>query len=244
MLGEVPSEDNNFLNKVLNGWLGIENKLIFRRIIGYPHVPPSLLLAMIMSAHHLLKLIKDLFIEGTTEKDHAKLEHYVMPMDVPLIKLIRPSIAGIQDRITWLHTANGEYTVKSGYNLLRTMKGQSSSPSLNFYKSIWKHHIPSKIQHFWWRVLHDSLPVAVKLKQKRVLKSSICQVCGDDEETINHLLFACRVSREIRELAPIHMSLVEDSKSHKASENYSSCMELNRYSQKNLVLSHFLGWSL
>lgn len=181
---------------------------------------------------------------GTHEWDNAKLEESFLPLDVSLIKLIHPSVTGTPDTVTWSHTTNGEYSVRSGYNLLRSLHGQSSSFSLIPYKALWKQPISPKIKHFWWRAFHKALPVATNLRKKQVLSNVICQVCGEKEETTNHLLFNCRVSKEIWELAPLQKPPIEELNSQEVIENYNSFIDLNKTSKEEVALFHILGWRI
>lgn len=37
-----------------------------------------------------------------------------------------------------------------------------------------------------------------------------CQTCGEDAETINHMMFRCRVSKEIWMMAPTSFEVLDD----------------------------------
>ena len=37
-----------------------------------------------------------------------------------------------------------------------------------------------------------------------------CQTCGEDAETINHMMFCCRVSKEIWTMAPTPFEVLDD----------------------------------
>lgn len=54
----------------------------------------------------------------------------------------------------------------------------------------------------WWRILHDGLPVAENLRRRNIKVDSSCQMCGDYPESQYHMMFQCRVTREICSLAP------------------------------------------
>lgn len=55
----------------------------------------------------------------------------------------------------------------------------------------WKLGINPKIQHFFWRVITESLPTATRLITCHFDISPFCQRCGLQEESINHVLFTC-----------------------------------------------------
>jgi hypothetical protein len=44
-------------------------------------------------------------------------------------------------------------------------------------------------------VLHDALPSRAKLKRLHVAKESLCEVCGDPEESIYHVIWQCPVAK-------------------------------------------------
>lgn len=171
--------------------------------------------------------VNDLFLKDTSVWDIARLKALIHPMDISLIQNIRPSITGAQDRASWIYSSNGAYTVKSGYNLLRAEKGQSSHNPIALFKSLWRMQFPSKLKHFWWRVLHNALLVAFKLKQRTIINDSVCSVCGEKDETVNHLLFQCRVSKEVWDLVPIKVPSADMMLENDLIANYSAFMTVN-----------------
>jgi len=54
--------------------------------------------------------------------------------------------------------------------------------------------LPSKMTTAW-RVLVDKLPTRVNLEKKGTdLDSNVCVICGEEEETCNHVFFKCKVA--------------------------------------------------
>lgn len=66
---------------------------------------------------------------------------------------------------------------------------------------LYKLNIPPKLNIFWWKILHNCLPVAVNLNKRGGRVSPDCQLCGEGNEIISHLFYECKVSREIWNLA-------------------------------------------
>lgn len=149
-------------------------------------------------------------------------------IDILLIQTIRPSLTGVQDKASWMHTTDGNYTVKSGYNLLQANHGQASDTPISLFKSLWKFQLPSKIKHFLWRVLHNAIPVASNLKQRKIINDSIFSVCGEKEETVNHIIFQCRVSKEIWDLAPVRQPSEAMLFTNRLEDNYVAFLEANQ----------------
>lgn len=73
------------------------------------------------------------------------------------------------------------------------------------YKSIWALNIPPKLKHFWWRILHNEIPVAANLASRRIKIPQDCLFCVDAAETTMHLFFQCRLAREIWALSPLQI---------------------------------------
>ncbi|CDP09717.1 unnamed protein product [Coffea canephora] len=130
-------------------------------------------------------------------------------LDIPI------SIAGREDSNYWLHSGSGTYTVNSGYKALcqetsqhkgrRDNEAGTSSANSNEkqWKWLWKLKVKSKIKHFIWRSLNGLLPVN-DLVFKRIHQGDpICDGCGEQEESIEHLFFQCSRAQEVWKMAPI-----------------------------------------
>lgn len=86
------------------------------------------------------------------------------------------------------------------------------TPTQNMHSSIevmkrcctrlWKLNIPPKIKTFWWRALQNGLPVATNMKIRVPKIDHICQTCGEMDEIVDHVLFQCRVTKEIWSMVP------------------------------------------
>ncbi|KAG2286696.1 hypothetical protein Bca52824_046300 [Brassica carinata] len=75
--------------------------------------------------------VKDLFLSGTRMWDIAKIRRLVRAEDVPRILQIRPSETGQQDILCWRLGTSGTYTVKTGYQLQRTMDLEAQTTQLS-----------------------------------------------------------------------------------------------------------------
>lgn len=77
-------------------------------------------------------------------------------------------------------------------------------PSINPLKEkIWKTNTAPKLKTFLWKVLSEALPVAELIRNRGMKVDGLCQICGDAEESINHLLFTCTYARHIWALSDI-----------------------------------------
>lgn len=105
---------------------------------------------------------------------------------------------------------------------------------------IWTLAIPPKIKTFWWRILHDGLPVAENLRKRSIKVDSTCQMCGEHPETQLHLLFHCRVTREIWSLVPTSFSQVEEVRAD-IHQNVKNLIALAKTDKREL-LNFYIGW--
>ena len=77
------------------------------------------------------------------------------PLMAQKIKAIPLSTAMMGDCVVWPRTRDGNYLVKSGYQLLgefenrEVASGSSNNDLRSFWKGIWKLRIPNKIKNFY-----------------------------------------------------------------------------------------------
>lgn len=77
---------------------------------------------------------------------------------------------------------------------LRKSQGitQVLEPSTTVLKQkVWKLKTSRKIMHFLWQALAGYIAKASKLVERPCGTDRSCQRCGNEAETINHLLFEC-----------------------------------------------------
>jgi hypothetical protein len=92
--------------------------------------------------------------------------------------------------------------VRSAYKLLFKRKAealyaqQPSSCDDGLWKKIWKPEVPPKVRVFWWCVMHEFLLTRQILCRKHVEPVVFCEVCGDSEESIKHVLVDCTVAKQ------------------------------------------------
>lgn len=196
-----------------------------------------------------LKLVKDLFIPGTTRWNEELIDKVIALEDRNLIKVIRPSLVEVSDSISWIYSKDGSYSVKSGYYAVRR-RGIEQDATVNsqhthfLFKYIWNVDVPPKLKHFWWRSLHNGLPVADNLKKRGLRVDAICQLCGEEDETVNHLLFQCKLTKEIWDLTPISTPSGEFLNAHNLADNLQDLIMINRNHANELKLLFLLGWRI
>lgn len=82
----------------------------------------------------------------------------------------------------WKPASNGVFTTKSAWEILR-----HKNPTAVTLDKCWHDRVPVTIYIFWWKILHNWLPVEEILREKGIQLASKCQCCKA-RETIHHVL--------------------------------------------------------
>lgn len=148
-------------------------------------------------------MVKDLIDVEARGWDRDILEELFYPNDVQLILSKKPVVSK-DDFHCWEHTKSGDYSVKSGYWFANRSPNNQVfldaivQPSLNALKEqVWLVQSAPKIKIFLWRAHSSALPVANLLLTRGMKIDSRCQMCGQEGESINHVLFTCPVARQV-----------------------------------------------
>ena len=102
-----------------------------------------------------------------------------------------------QDNLIWKHSINGRFTVKSAYYTARKILRKDihqAQQRKSVWKIIWQVKIMPKIKYFIWRLLNGFLLVGMELTRKGIQTNNICPICGEDDESLYHVFFECRLS--------------------------------------------------
>ena len=86
---------------------------------------------------------------------------------------------GVSDKLLWKYSRSGEYKVKNAYNLLLKDSTQTSHhyhrPTQfppEVWNLIWKVNVPHKVGLFVWKLMHDSLPAYLTLRNRGIPTTS------------------------------------------------------------------------
>lgn len=95
-----------------------------------------------------------------------------------------------KDNLCWVATKNGDYTVRTGYYMIKNwQKDQSvgvSEQDCEYWAKIWKVQATPRQQFLIWRIVHKILPVREELNRRGVRCNLLCPRCEESIETINH----------------------------------------------------------
>lgn len=111
----------------------------------------------------------------------------------------------------WKHTQHGSFSVRSAYYIeLIEDRKSLPSPSRHDDKKVWKWLWSSKIQPkaklFGWKSLHNGVPVRANLARRGMMIDRVCPRCGEEDETLEHMLLQCEVSQRVWYLSPLRLN--------------------------------------
>jgi hypothetical protein len=99
-----------------------------------------------------------------------------------------------EDRVTWLHSPDGQYTASSAYRM--QFLGLTTSPTA---ETTWKTKAPPRCRFFVWLMLQNRIWTAARLQIRGWPNDYFCPLCIRNLETVSHLFQECCFSREIWE---------------------------------------------
>lgn len=203
--------DTSFSGNASPGWRGIEYGLellkqgiIWRvgngrtiRIWRDPWIPRDFSRRPITHrGTSRVKWVSEL-LDQNGEWDSHKIQQIFLPIDVEKILSIRTSRFHENDFVAWHSDKLGRFSVRSAYHLalsLSNVVASSSSSGQELSKAwnqLWSCHVPQKVRIFIWRAASNSLATMVNKKKRRLEHSSMCSICGTEEEDVAHALCRC-----------------------------------------------------
>ena len=136
-------------------------------------------------------------LQPSMEWDIALIDKLFIPYDAEAIKNIPLSDCAPPDKLIWLGTSRGNYTVKSGYHALlheenRLLPGSSDTDALQpIWNTVWSLRIPKKCQHFVWRASREALPTKMNLCKRHIPIDPVCENCRTSPEDTLHAIWKC-----------------------------------------------------
>ena len=124
-------------------------------------------------------MVSALILPTSAHWNTALIDQHFLPYDAEVIKNIPLSERFPPDKIYWLGSTNGLYTVKSGYRFLveaeqLNQPGSSSSTSCqSLWRNIWALQVPKKLQLFLWRAAKEALPTKKSLFRRNITPDPI-----------------------------------------------------------------------
>ncbi|KAK0580330.1 hypothetical protein LWI29_000723 [Acer saccharum] len=144
--------------------------------------------------------VADLLDHNCRWWDIDKLDRLLLPCDKEIVQTIPVSWLGGEDFLAWHYEKNGEYSVRSGYNLALEQKisASVSNPGManRWWNILWKLQLPPKVKIFVWRACWNAFPSLQNLWKRKVVVSPMCNSCPSSVETSGHAIFWCKAAKE------------------------------------------------
>lgn len=173
-----------------------------------PNLPGFHVISTSQNSEDSPKVVSDLITEGRWNK--PLLDELFSSWEVLNIMKIPIPFFGGADEWTWQFNKDGNFSVKSAYYAgLEEKNIGTVSASSDAFKSVWeklwKAKVPEKVKNFGWKAIHNGLPVRANLKHKGVTVEEYCPVCGEEEESVLHLLTRCADAELIWYMSPLRL---------------------------------------
>ena len=135
---------------------------------------------------------------------------WVTVTELEAILKTRVSGSGSHDFLSWCHTKNGEFCVRSAYHLEMDRRngnvgGSSGNKEKQLWKQIWGARVPQRVKHLVWRAITNSLPTRQKLAERGLQIDPQCPRCGEERESVEHLMLKCGESSLIWRASPLRI---------------------------------------
>ncbi|KAF6161411.1 hypothetical protein GIB67_009290 [Kingdonia uniflora] len=108
------------------------------------------------------------------------------------IDVLRISIYGTNDIRVWKPYLHGKFCVNNTYNVIRS-KG---CPQW-WAKYVRKDGLHPRSSMWGWRVFHGAIPIEDNIKKKGIYLASWYRLCNNNEESLDHFLWSCKISVEL-----------------------------------------------
>ncbi|CAN0906113.1 Putative ribonuclease H protein At1g65750 [Linum grandiflorum] len=122
----------------------------------------------------------------------------------------------IEDSIIWQYAPSGAYTVQSRYSLLRSINSPPMFEPVSLidpqlWNQLWSLQVPPKLSFFLWRIFHKIIATKVALLSKKIVKDSVCPVCLEGEESIEHIFLICPLAIRLYSMADLPYQTIHNS---------------------------------
>jgi ribonuclease HI len=146
--------------------------------------------------------VNDLMIPNVKVWDKEKIES-IFPLHIATRILAIPLFDMVEnDKLVWVDSTHGQYSVKSGYKLMLHVTGKVEVMSQqDDWNSLWKILAPPKAKHLLWRISKGCLPTRMRLQEKHVSCPLLCPICNQEFEDEWHVFFSCEASIQARQAA-------------------------------------------
>lgn len=156
--------------------------------------------------------VSDFILEDTKQWNVDLIQCFFTPDNCQKIRNTRLPLTG-NDRLVWIHTKAGFFTVKSAYRAIYSQNRPQLSPQhAQPYKDLWNTPVLPKVHLFLWKCLGNILLTKYRVFRYSPEQNALCTLCGDNQiETAKHLILHCTFSKEVWSLIPNGHRVLQDS---------------------------------
>lgn len=127
--------------------------------------------------------------------------------------------------------------------MISSAQSSSRSGEEPIWKKIWTSPCPTKVKHFLWRMAHESHPLRCSLARWGMDISTICPVCGRDNEDGTHLFFKCILAKQVWNLLALEDTRKKLAAQFSAIEALSVILEAKESSMTLMAITLWSLWS-
>ncbi|CAL1352894.1 unnamed protein product [Linum trigynum] len=172
-------------------WLpGLILKDAYPRVVAASSVPEAWVSELISFENESVgwDLHLSLSLRGGAERERLDLIQKLLLLPPDLIS------AG-PAKLIWKPSMSGDFSVKSMYTVFShdRLPGIVDFP----HKVVWDSFAPTKVKAFLWLLKHGRVLTHENLKKRGLSLASMCIMCKEAEENINHLFWLCPFSNKI-----------------------------------------------
>ncbi|KAF5477145.1 hypothetical protein F2P56_003817 [Juglans regia] len=170
--------------------------------------PSSYMVQTPIQVLHAEARVAELITEETKQWNRGLVVSVLGNEVAEVVFKIPISFTGASDRLIWLGTKDGQFTVKSAYHKQKELqdlnKGQTSyrAKNLKDWTGFWKLQIPNVTKVFIWKACLESLPTRLNLYKKKIVDSPLCPICSREEESVTHILWSCSSAMDVWSQGP------------------------------------------
>ncbi|CAA7059778.1 unnamed protein product [Microthlaspi erraticum] len=113
-----------------------------------------------------------------------------------LMSLVVDTVTGATDRLSWLLSPSGEFSVRSAYALLTRNEAPRQSME-SFFRRIWNVMAPERVKFFLWLAGNQCVMTNAERKRRHLCDSDICPVCKGGVETLLYIIRDCSAMQGI-----------------------------------------------
>ncbi|KAL4388633.1 hypothetical protein GQ457_09G012260 [Hibiscus cannabinus] len=132
--------------------------------------------------------------------DESKLENLFSNEEVKAIMSIPIGGPLVKDSLIWAASIDGGYSVRSGKSCTDPSPRVALIENKGLWRSIWGLKVLSKIRSFMWKLCHNIVPTKGILARRfhgAFRASDCCPRCGNEVESIEHLVFFCPFAQDV-----------------------------------------------